>query len=301
MRMIVKILPAAFFLFFLAFAGACGEKADISPPEWRVESDKWNAVLATPDLGIGERRFAFVLSSNEGVVRLPEIEVRSRFHPPGEPLGKLVEERDARFYPFPETARGLYSTKFNFDNAGQWSVEVLVPDFESGYDVATIFFEVREEPIAVDIDDMPPASLNPTLADVPDVSFLTTGSLYDEDLYRITIADALEAKIPFVVVFASPAFCTNAVCGPEVDVVSQLRSRYAAEMNFIHVDIYENPVGLQGDLSIAKRSRVADEWGLTSDEWTYVVGGEGRVVASFENFVSADELEEAILAVISRG
>ena len=69
-------------------------------PEWSVESADWNVVLATPDLGVGVRRFAFVLSSAEGLVRLPFIPVKTFFT---ESAGGSVvrEEKLATFYPFP--------------------------------------------------------------------------------------------------------------------------------------------------------------------------------------------------------
>ena len=44
-----------------------------------------------------------------------------------------------------------------------------------------------------------------------------------------------------VVVFASPAFCVNAVCGPQVEVLSELQEVYGDRASFVHVDLYENP------------------------------------------------------------
>jgi hypothetical protein len=140
--------------------------------------------------------------------------------------------------------------------------------------------------------------MNRTLADVANVRELTTGSFYDDELYRYSIADALQRKRPLIVVFASPAFCTNAVCGPQVEVVSDLRKRYEDEADFIHVDLYENPVEIQGDLAKAVETPVLREWGLVSQEWTYVVGSNGVVSARFENFVGEQELSSAIREAI---
>ena len=54
---------------------------------------------------------------------------------------------------------------------------------------------------------------------------LATGGLQDADLYQATIADAVQNGLPTVIVFASPAFCTNAVCGPQVEVLQQLKGQ----------------------------------------------------------------------------
>ena len=148
--------------------------------------------------------------------------------------------------------------------------------------------------MSVAVGEPAPRSTNRTLGDVESAKQLTTGSVIDEQLYKHSIAETIEAMRPFVVVFASPAFCTNAVCGPQVEVASELREEYGQDAEFIHVDLYENPHEIQGDLSRAVESSLLDEWGLVSQEWTYVVRADGVVSARFENFVGADELAEAI-------
>ena len=57
---------------------------------------------------------------------------------------------------------------------------------------------------------------------------------------------------PLLVVFASPAFCTIAVCGPQVEIASELREVYGNEVDFMRVDLYSIPQKNQSDLSIAK-------------------------------------------------
>src|SRR2546430_12366879 len=40
-----------------------------------------------------------------------------------------------------------------------------------------------------------------------------------------TLFRSLHAHVPFVLVFATPAFCTSRTCGPVVDVVDAIRKR----------------------------------------------------------------------------
>ena len=64
--------------------------------------------------------------------------------------------------------------------------------------------------------------------------------------------------------------------------------------------LYENPQEIQGDLNSAIETPLLEEWGLASQEWTYVVGADGIVAARFENFVGEQELEIAIEKAISQ-
>ena len=84
-----------------------------------------------------------------------------------------------------------------------------------------------------------------------------------------------------------------------MEVVSELREKYAVDADFIHVDLFENPQEIQGDLSRAVETELLEEWGLISQEWTFVIGSDGDVTARFENFVGATELAEAIESAIA--
>jgi hypothetical protein len=267
---------------------------------WTVVSDELDLVLATPDLGVGEQRFAVVLSDQEGLIKFPVVKFNSYRYPNGFEAEREgpVETLTARFNEFPFGTRGTHVSKANFDVPGDWSIEAAVPRSDGSSETAEVRFMVQERPTSVRVGEAAPRSRSRTLADVDHISELTSGSLRDEELYRYSIADAIERKMPFVVVFASPAFCTNAVCGPQVELVSELREQYATDANFIHVDLYENPDEIQGDLSRAIESPLLEEWRLVSQEWTYVVGADGIVTARFENFVGEDELQAAIESAI---
>jgi hypothetical protein len=212
-----------------------------------------------------------------------------------------VETATARFHEFPLGTRGIYVTELRFDQPGDWSIEVNVPRPDGAIARAEIFFAVSERTKSVAVGERPPPSRNRTLRDVPSVSHLTTGSHRDPNLYQTAIADALTSNRPTVVVFASPAFCTNAVCGPQVEVLSEIQDKYAGRANFIHVDYYDNPHEIQGDLDRAVPSPVLTEWGLTSQEWTFVIGSDGRVSRRFENFAPAVEIEAALEAALAAG
>ena len=142
-------------------------------------------------------------------------------------------------------------------------------------------------------------SNNRTLASVQDIEELTTGSLHDPDLYQISIADAILRGRPAVVVFASPAFCLNAVCGPQVEVVQKLKATFGNVVDFIHVDFYDNPREIQGDLARAIISPTVREWGLPSSEWIFMIDQYGRVFKRFEGFANYSELAQELASMLS--
>ena len=101
--------------------------------------------------------------------------------------------------------------------------------------------------------------------------------------------DALAAKAPFVVVFATPAYCTSRTCGPVVDVVSTVRKRHAgSKIRFIHVEVYQDNDPTKGANQWFK------EWHLPSEPWTFLVGPDGKVRERFEGTVSVRELDAAV-------
>lgn len=273
--------------------------------EWitRTESEELRLILATPDLAPGTRRFAMVLTDGSGIVAFPVVQVASYKYPNG---SDAVSGRDgpvemalARYFEFPYGTRGIHVTELMFDEAGMWGVEASVPQPDGSVATIEVLMEVHEETMSVDLGEVPPLADSTTLADVEDVSDLTTGSQRDETLYQISLADAIQNGKPTVVVFASPAFCTNAVCGPQVEVLSNLSATYGDAADFVHVDLFTNPKEIQGDLTRAMKTPLLEEWGLVSQEWTFVMDRDGVVVGRFENFVPQLELEPSLESVLA--
>ncbi|MYF79487.1 MAG: hypothetical protein F4180_06430 [Chloroflexi bacterium] len=273
--------------------------------EWttRTESEELRLILATPDLAPGTRRFAMVLTDGSGIVAFPVFQVSSYRYPDGSDAvsGREgpVEMALARYFEFPYGTRGIHVTELTFDEDGMWGVEASVPQPDGSVATIEVLMEVHEETMSVDLGEVPPLAASRTLADVEDVSDLTTGSQRDESLYQVSLGDAIQNGKPTVVVFASPAFCTNAVCGPQVEVLSNLSATYGDAADFVHVDLFTNPKEIQGDLTRAMKTPLLEEWGLVSQEWTFVMDRDGVVVGRFENFVPQLELEPSLESVLA--
>ncbi len=248
--------------------------------------------LGTPDLSPGRHRVSVVIEGPVGLVEFPAISVTVL------PESSPGEARDvlARFARFPDGVRGFHVTAIDFDRTGRWHLILQIPA-ESGFDHVGLALDIPDDTSAPSIGDAAPASASRTLLDVPNIADLSTGETPDPGLYLVSLADAVEADKPFVVVFASPGFCTNAFCGPQAEVLSEVRELFGDAANYIHVDLYENPEQVRlGEEPV--ETPILEEWGLHTDEWTFVVNAEGVVVARFEAFAPLAEVEAALAEVL---
>jgi hypothetical protein len=275
-----------------------------SEPSWAVISEEIYLELATPDLGVGVQRFGVVLSDDFGLIKFPIVNLTANHFPNGydaEPNAEIETSALARFFLFPFGTRGIHSTDLKFDSSGLWSVSADIPRADGSTAHVEVRFPVAEKAHSVTAGQPAPASESRTISSTGDIATLTTGSHRDTDLYEHSIAEALKRDRPLLIVFSSPAFCTNAVCGPQVEIASELQDLYGDSIDFVHVDLYENPHEIQGDLSKARLTPILDEWGLSSQEWTYIVGADGIVTHRFENFAPKPELIDALDQIVETG
>ena len=147
---------------------------------------------------------------------------------------------------------------------------------------------VKKRPAAPAVGDEAVPTDTPTL-DNATIEQLSTSRVPDRGLYRISVEDALASKVPFVVTFATPAYCQSRTCGPVVDVVSAVRRREArSKVRFIHVEVYRDNDPAKGE------NRWFKAWHLPSEPWTFLVGADGKVRERFEGTVSVRELDAAV-------
>ena len=268
-------------------------------PTYRDPASGITTILGAPDLGVGTFRVAFALSDRSGLVRAPGVEVQSYRVPRVGSEDGPVQTTTATFAAFPDGSRGLYSTALTFDRAGTWGIRVRVPRADGSLATVALRFPVAAHASAPSVGDAAPATKNRTARDVSSLKELSSGTTPTPALYEQTVAGAITARRPFVVVFASPAFCTTPLCGPQVEDLGAIAPAYAGRADFIHIDTYQHPELIRGDLEHAERSPFLKQWGLKTDEWTFVVGADGKIAARFEAYVPRAELEAALQRVIA--
>jgi len=299
-RMLLPALAAV----AVALAVACGPSAapTVAPQPTTAPADPLaiTPILATTILEVGEQRIAFLLATSKGLITSPTALVTPVYLDGDGSPGPTME---AVFNLWPYGVRGSYSTYANFDRAGRWRLDVVV-DNPNGNDQVQIEIVVMEKSPVPALGSIALLSDSKTLAGHGPIEEITTAYSPDPDLYQLSIREAVENPLPTVVVFASPAFCTSPTCGPQVDTVSELKERHLGQANFIHVEIYDNPAEIQGNLDRAEIFSVVDDWGLTSIEdyfnesWTFILDADGRIDDRFEGYASVEELDAALMKVL---
>ena len=121
------------------------------------------------------------------------------------------------------------------------------------------------------------------------------------------MADALAAKKPFVLIFATPKFCKSAQCGPTLDQLKPVAAAHP-ELTFINVEPYElklvdgqlQPV-LTPAISLTSATDATNEWGLLASRGSSSSTATASCSGSFELIASPAEIDAAIKAISPAG
>jgi hypothetical protein len=261
-------------------------------------------VLASAENVVGRSRFLLTLVDHENrPIASPDRAVTLKMYDLAGDPATPAQTVPADFLWAIEGERGFYVAYVDFPRAGEWGVEVDVAQQGAAPEAARVRFDVREEGATVQVGERAPSVATPTLADVgDDATRLSTDPSPDPTLYATSVKDALDRHEPFVLVFATPAFCQSRVCGPTLDLVKQVKAS-EPDMTFINVEPYQvawkdgslQPVlDANGQLTPVPS---VEAYGLLVEPWIFVVDRDGVVRGSFEAVVSEKELREAIDAV----
>ena len=249
-------------------------------------------------MSVGPNRVVFgLIDSEAGPLRDANVRV-STFRLAGGQQEGPIETVEATFRKWPVGAGGVYTVQLSFDTPGAWGLGITVLEADGSTRTSSPGIQVTAKSSTPAIGRSAPRSVSKTVGDVDSLGQLTSDQNPDTELYQMTIAEALDTGKPLMVTFSTPAFCSSATCGPQLDVVKEIKEQYKGRANFIHVEVYDNPHEIQGDLSNAIIAPALTEWGLPSEPWTFVVDGEGMVQAKFEAFTTREELENALVAVL---
>jgi hypothetical protein len=262
---------------------------------WRAPGEDVAVVAGTSDHQVGVNRISFLVVDKQGRVverptarvwvarglkQAPYAETTARLEPIGVPGGATAD------------VGGIYVATIRTPTPGKYWFMAEPVGGKKIQAVGNVV--VARKSAAPSVGDRAIASKTPTLASAGgELSALTTARRPDRALYRTSVAQALEAKKPFVVVFATPQYCQTRTCGPTVDVVSAVRKAQpaGAGVDFIHVEIYRDNDPAKGV------NRWVQEWRLPTEPFTYVVDRTGVIRTKLEGAFSVAELARAVNAV----
>lgn len=241
--------------------------------------------------------FAFIGEGNgtsaSGTLGEP---VRAAFQPIiGQPAPSTGSARVQR----PSEGVGVYAVPAaTFDRPGRWGLLVNVP-IDGKTVQAQGTFPVGAEHQVLAVGQPAPRTANP-LAGATGVAPAAVDSratggepVPDAALHAVTVADALDAGQPTVVVVSTPVYCESRFCGPITEEVEKLAPEFKGRATFIHLEVWE-------DFDKQKVGRAAAEWVATKgtgglqEPWVFVVDRNGTIAQRFDNIVSDAQLRAAI-------
>ena len=259
---------------------------------WRAPGDDVAVIAGTENHEPGDVRVSFLVVDAEGqAVTLPTARVWVANSLDAEPFLESSAKLERIGVPGGDVADAshIYVAHLQLPRPGKYWL-LAEPEGGSKHVQALGNVVVVKEDSVPDVGDPAVASETPTIASTGgDFAKLTTRTPPDESLLKYSIADSIRAKKPFVVTFATPKFCASRTCGPAVDVVEEVAHRFEdTDVRFIHVEVYE------GNDPANDLNRWMQEWGLTTEPWTFLVDRSGRIVERYEGVVSVNELEQAV-------
>lgn len=259
---------------------------------WRAPGQDVAIVPGTSDYAPGVNRVSFLVVDKQsrlieqptariwvarGLRQRPYQETVARLEPVGVPGGARAD------------AQSIYVTHVRTPSPGTYW---LLAEPAGGKVQALGNVVVKKHAAAPQVGERAIPVRNPTATSARAARAITTARPPDTELLRVSVAQALAAKQPFVVTFATPLYCQSRTCGPVVQVVQSVAKRWQGKgVRFIHVEIYEGNDPARGV------NRWVAAWKLQSEPFTFVVDRTGVIRTKLEGAFSPAELEAAVKQV----
>ena len=310
-------------LLLLGLAG-CGQAAvpaatapgGATPPA--APAGNITPVFAFSEAVAGKNRVAIGLVRNNTPLNEPAAKVHLRFYNLDENNPAVKFEADATYF-----GQGLpaafYVAYPTFDKPGNWGVEIQAQlPGEAEPSVSRQRLEVKPSSPVPNIGQPAIGATTLTIKDVPDAAQLSSGTNTDPAMYQVSLDQALQSGKPTALLFATPAFCRTATCGPSLEVMQGLQKTYGDKVNFIHVEVYKYPFdqSVQAQEQAVAKARqenraltpeeaatgLADAmvaWKLSSEPWLFLIDAGGTIAGRYEGGLTKEELGPALERLIA--
>lgn len=228
----------------------------------------------------------FTISGNEGT--LTET-LRPEFFPYGASEHHMagMDEHEAEH----DEVTGIYVARPTFDAPGSWGVVARVTLPDGVVRTGQADFTVEAETDVPGPGDPAVASKTAVATTPEEIAAICTADPVD-DMHDLSLDAAIANGKPTIVLFATPALCTSRVCGPSLEALQELKSRYGDRANFIHVEIYP-------ERDYEKPAAAVEEWHLPSEPWLFLIDATGTVVERYEGGIGLTELDPAVAALVT--
>ncbi len=261
-------------------------------------------VIISSQIAVGENRvvFSFVDPSSGLPIGSPDMPASISFIAPGttQPTAAVQGE----FVWAIQGSRGEYIAHATFPAAGQWTAVFDVTPKGGQKESIGLPFNVLAKPTVITVGDKAPDTKTPILSDVGgDIRQISSDTSPDPAFYQVSVDTALARHTPFILIFATPAFCRSAQCGPTLNQVKAAASTAPSSVAFINVEPYKltfTDGRLQPVLDAQNNlipTDVSNAWGLPTEPWIFAVDRNGIVQGSFEGIITPQELSDVIAKI----
>lgn len=192
---------------------------------------------------------------------------------------------------------GVYETFVDLTEPGFWVARVAIELADGTTGITSTTFEVLPEHEVVTVGDDAPRSVNALAGDLDlppgaiDSRAVATDSIPDEHLHDITIADAIAAGRPVVVVISTPVYCVSRFCGPITETIEEMAHEYEDVAEFVHLEVWK-------DFESSELNEAAAEWIQTeaggNEPWVFVIDEDGRIEARWDNVLDETGLRTVL-------
>ena len=273
------------------------------PEAGKTESSGPIPLLANSDLAVGENRLLLGLVDADGFpLGDPTWSITVQpFDITNDGCTPLTPPVDLPFVWSINEVRGFFIGSTDFPSGAEEIGLSILGEDASGTPLS-IRFTTRIAPVGTALR---PGAAAPTIAtptqktSAHDLADISTDPEPLPRLYKYSAADLIAAGTPFVIVFASPAFCVSQACGPTISVVKEAAARHPGAL-IIHVEPYLMEWnGSRAIPTLDANGRlqpieVATAWRLPVEPWIYTVDSSGVIIHSFEGVIGDAELDAAI-------
>ncbi|HEY8637210.1 MAG TPA: hypothetical protein VIL81_08110 [Candidatus Limnocylindrales bacterium] len=261
--------------------------------------------IVSSELGVGPNRVlvSFLDATGTKPAGSPDRKVSVAFKGAD---GQAIPPQPATFIWAIQSVVGVYVVHATFPTAGAWTAEFTTSAPGSPEVTIPFGFDVKARTDVLAPGDPAPSVATPTIASAGDVSKVSTDTNPVKRFYETSEADALAAKKPFVLIFATPKFCQTSTCGPTLEKLKPVAAAHP-EMTFMNVEPYllhDDQGQLQPTLDTGGNLQAVPAtlaFKLSSEPFVFVVGADGKISSTFELVFSPDEIDAAIKAVENAG
>lgn len=284
----------------LGAAAACSKGIDLSnvrsldtvigttPPTTQM------FVAGTELLSGRPERFAFALANPRTNERIVDGAVQVSFAP---------DRRSALSGPFPAVyhgdglgEKGVFQAAMTFPKDGIYLAAAEVTRNGSRIVSSLGEFQVGRTSQMPIVGERAPSVASPTFKDNLGVRPICTLLPKACSMHDISLDKALANGKPTVVTLATPKFCESRLCGPEVEILDDVRPEFSG-INFVHIEVYKDdkPTTIERALL----APAATAWKLATEPATYYIAPDGMIIDRMLGPVDRANIRDALRALAS--